>query len=188
MKIDSISGSSNLILPGDRVDVMVFRQPAGNDPHATAATIVLQDVKVFAIDTTTENEFTHNKGDQAEAMTAKTISLLVDPQQALILHAASEIGGVVRLALRNPEDDAYVWTRGATIGDIFNPMAGSDRVKDPKVGESEDTKEAMAWLNQSKEKAAPVVPPQEPAGPTTVLSFDARQKNGGDAWLAGEGH
>src|SRR5262249_5377211 len=43
VKIDSVSGSSNLIMPGDRVDVLVFRN-TNNDMNATAARIVLQDV------------------------------------------------------------------------------------------------------------------------------------------------
>src|SRR4029077_11913440 len=72
--VDSAAGGSNLILPGDRVDVLVFRNIG--DQHATAAKIVLQDVKVFAVDTHTETEYTRTKNDQSESMTAKTIALL----------------------------------------------------------------------------------------------------------------
>ena len=35
VNVDSVTGSSNLILPGDRVDVLLFRQPTGNNPNAT---------------------------------------------------------------------------------------------------------------------------------------------------------
>src|SRR6476659_8245530 len=90
VKVDSMTGASNLILPGDRVDVVVFRQPHA-DTHALAAKIVLQDIKVFAVDTHTETEFAQTKNDQSEPMSAKTIALLVTPQQAVILHAASEM-------------------------------------------------------------------------------------------------
>ena len=60
--MDPASGSSNLILPGDRVDVLcVPATPNGNDANATAAKIVLQDIKVFAVDTHTETEFTNEQ-------------------------------------------------------------------------------------------------------------------------------
>jgi pilus assembly protein CpaB len=126
VKVDSVTGSSNLILPGDRVDVLVFRSNSG-DMSGTAAKIVLQDIKVFAVDTHTENEFTRTKGDQSEPMTAKTIALLVTPQQSVILHAASEISGSVRLVLRNPDDEDHTSVPGVTIADIFGPDQFSDR-------------------------------------------------------------
>ncbi|MBI3837349.1 MAG: Flp pilus assembly protein CpaB [Planctomycetia bacterium] len=125
VKVDAVTGGNNLILPGDRVDVLVFRNTG--DMNATAAKIVLQDIKVFAVDTHTETEFTRTKGDQSEPMTAKTIALLVTPQQSVILHAASEISGSVRLALRNPEDESHANIPGATIGDIFGPDQFSNR-------------------------------------------------------------
>ena len=67
VKVDAATGSSNLILPGDRVDVLVFRTVGQNDMQATAAKIVLQDIKVFAVDTHTETEYTRNKSDQIRA-------------------------------------------------------------------------------------------------------------------------
>jgi pilus assembly protein CpaB len=126
VKVDSVTGGSNLILPGDRVDVLVFRNNTG-DMSGTAAKIVLQDIKVFAVDTHTENEFSRTKSDQSEPMTAKTIALLVTPQQSVILHAASEISGSVRLVLRNPDDEDHTSVPGVTIADIFGPDQFSDR-------------------------------------------------------------
>lgn len=150
VKVDPVSGSSNLILPGDRVDVLVFRNP-NSDLNATAAKIVLQDIKVFAVDTHTETEFTATKDEQTEPMTAKTIALLVTPQQAVILHAASEIGGAVRLALRNPEDDAHVSAQGATIGDIFgSELDRSDR--DAERSTEKETSDVTSWLTQQAPK------------------------------------
>jgi pilus assembly protein CpaB len=125
VKVDSVTGGSNLILPGDRVDVLVFRN--SGDQGGTAAKIVLQDIKVFAVDTHTETEFSRTKTDQAEPMTAKTIALLVTPQQSVILHAASEISGSVRLVLRNPDDEDHSSVPGVTIADIFGPDQFSDR-------------------------------------------------------------
>jgi pilus assembly protein CpaB len=167
VKVDPVTGASNLILPGDRVDVLVFRQP-NNDVNAMAAKIVLQDIKVFAVDTHTETEYTATKDEQTEPMTAKTISLLVTPQQSVILHAASEIGGSVRLVLRNPEDDAHVASYGATISDIF----GDDTDKTNRDAEhatsggDKETSDVTSFLtnnNGGKTEGAstplPAVPP-----------------------------
>jgi pilus assembly protein CpaB len=170
VKVDSVSGASNLILPGDRVDVLLFRQPPGSDQNATAAKIVLQDIKVFAVDTHTETEFSRNKTEQGEPISAKTISLLVTPQQSLILHAASEVGGVVRLVLRNPDDDVHVATQGATLADIFGPDQHSNRNKEQgDAGDgSQDKDDVSSWLEKQKGKvttptSAPVTftPPRQ---------------------------
>jgi pilus assembly protein CpaB len=141
-----------LILPGDRVDVLVFKNP-NNDEHAMAAKIVLQDIKVFAVDTQTETAFTATKDEQTEPMSAKSISLLVTPQQAVVLHAASEIGGAVRLVLRNPEDDVHVVDQGATIDDIFgNEQKQADRVAEKGTPEKE-TADVSDWLTKETAKA-----------------------------------
>jgi pilus assembly protein CpaB len=169
VKVDPVSGSSNLILPGDRVDVLVFRNPS-SDLNATAAKIVLQDLKVFAVDTHTETEFAATKDEQTEPMTAKTIALLVTPQQAVILHAASEIGGAVRLVLRNPEDDVHVTAQGATIGDIFgSEIDKSDRGAENEKSTEKETSDISSWLSKQAPKdnkidvgastALPPVPP-----------------------------
>jgi pilus assembly protein CpaB len=151
VKVDPVTGASNLILPGDRVDVIVFRHPKANQ-NATAAKIILQDIKVFAVDTHTETEYTTSKDEQSESMTAKTISLLVKPHQAVILHAATEIGGAVRLVLRNPEDNAHVATKGATIEDIFgNDTDRSDR--DAEQATDAETGEITNWLTNQNGKS-----------------------------------
>jgi pilus assembly protein CpaB len=170
VRVDTASGSNNLILPGDRVDVLVFRNIGTNDMRATASKIVLQDIKVFAVDTQTETEFSKNKADQTEPISAKTISLLVTPRQAEILHAASEISGSIKLVLRNPEDDTHYTSQGATIGDIFGPDERANRKSEKPEKENTDL---TAWLNGQKgdtdEEKAPVQPPApalpRPTGP-----------------------
>jgi pilus assembly protein CpaB len=155
VKVDAVTGNSNLILPGDRVDVLVFRNTG--DMNAMAAKIVLQDIKVFAVDTHTESEYSRNKSDTSEPMTAKTIALLVTAQQAVVLHAASEISGSVKLVLRNPEDKSHVRIPGATIGDIFGNDVLSDRDNE-QTGQKGSERPAPV-LEQPKEPVAPALPP-----------------------------
>ncbi len=173
VKVDPVGGSSNLIMPGDRVDVLVFRHP-NSDSHATAAKIVLQDIKVFAVDTQTETEFTATKDEQTEPMSAKTISLLVTPQQAVILHAATEIGGAVRLVLRNPEDEAHIVDQGATISDIFgDELKKSDRVAERATPEKE-TSDVSDWLAQQNGRGS-VVGPSTPVPSAPPLPQERRR-------------
>lgn len=169
VKIDSSAGSSNLILPGDRVDLVVFRQPQGN-MNQTAAKIVLQNIKVFAVDTQTESEFSKTAGstENNEPIAAKTVALLVTPDQAVLLHAATEMGGSIRLVLRNPDDNAHVTVASATIGDVFGSDQYSSREeeKTPTVEKdaSKTPSSLTAWLNEQKEKS-PTAPVEAPAAP-----------------------
>lgn len=163
VKVDPISGSSNLILPGDRVDVLVYRSPNGNDDQVTAAKIVIQDLKVFAVDTQTESKFTASRDETTEPITAKTIGLLVTPQQAVILHAAQEIAGTLRLVLRNPEDDAQVVDHEASLSDIF----GDEHKKTDRLAEKEmpqkETSDITNFLDNQHGGAKNVpVPPTPP--------------------------
>ncbi len=170
VKVDSITGSSNLILPGDSVDVLVFRNTG--DMNAIAAKIVLQDIKVFAVDTHTETEFSRTKSDQSEPMTAKTIALLVTAQQAVMLHAASEISGTVRLVLRNPDDKSHASIPGTTIAEIFGPDKSSDRNAEQLQKSSE---------GDGPKKETPVKPPvatvAERIGPPwkTVVMYGSKR-------------
>jgi pilus assembly protein CpaB len=101
VRVDSVSSNGGLIMPGDRVDVLVHLQPntaAGiNEP--TVRTL-LQFIKVFAV-----NDVLNNEGlERDRSIAAKTVSLLVTPEQAQRVTMASEMGQV-RLILRGMEDE-----------------------------------------------------------------------------------
>lgn len=100
VQVDSVSGMSGLILPGDNVDVMVHvtANAAAGIP-ATTTKVLLKNVKVHAVDDITERpaagEPTH---------TARTVTLLVTPKQAALVTHATEIGRI-RLVLRSSKGD-----------------------------------------------------------------------------------
>jgi pilus assembly protein CpaB len=101
VRVDSVSSNGGLIMPGDRVDVLVHLQPntsAGvNEP--TVRTL-LQFIKVFAV-----NDVLNNEGlERDRSIAAKTVSLLVTPEQAQRVTMASEMG-TIRLILRGMEDE-----------------------------------------------------------------------------------
>ncbi len=102
VRVDSVIGGPGLILPGDRVDVMVYlvEDKQRGIPETTTRTI-LQDVKVFAVNEVVDLE---REKEKDKTIVAKTISLLATPQQAAKIALASELGKI-RLVMRSPEDD-----------------------------------------------------------------------------------
>ena len=92
------SQNTGLILPGDRVDVQVFINKGPNVPQATTITF-LEDVSVFAVN----SEIRHDPATDAK-IDAKTVSLLVTPEQAAKLTLAAEIGSI-RLFLRGSKSE-----------------------------------------------------------------------------------
>jgi pilus assembly protein CpaB len=103
VKVDDVSAGGNLIMPGDRVDVIIYliRDARKGIPETVTRTF-LQDVKVFAVNDQTGID---TPTDEATStIKAGTISLLVTPKQAATLTLASELGKI-RLVMRSPEDD-----------------------------------------------------------------------------------
>lgn len=96
VKVSAEKGAGGFILPNDRVDVIVTRKLGNNAagvPTYTAGT-VLRDVRVLAIDQTTQEE-----GD-SKALVAKTATLELTTKQAEIL-ALAEAMGDLSLSLRS---------------------------------------------------------------------------------------
>ena len=90
VKVDSVTGGSSLILPGDRVDVMVHLvKDMNRDIQETVTRTILQDIKVFAVDSIVDLE---KEKEPGKTISAKTISLLVTPEQAAKVMLASQLG------------------------------------------------------------------------------------------------
>jgi len=123
VKVDLVSGGASLIRPGDRVDLLVHLRPSGNaDANRTVTKTILQDIKVFAVDSVWDAA----GGAGEKTLVAKTISLLVTPSQAEKITMASEMGNV-RLVMRSPNDKEQVKTSGTAAMDVLGGDAGSDR-------------------------------------------------------------
>lgn len=127
VRVDAVSGASGLILPGDRVDLIVhlMPNPAAGIKEPTTRT-VLQNIKVFAVDTVTDLEKVDGEG---KSIQAKTISLLVTPAQAQKVTLATELGQV-RLIMRSPEDDSDSRVDGVTMRELFGAPGSGQLAKD----------------------------------------------------------
>jgi pilus assembly protein CpaB len=89
---------SGLVQPGDRVDVIFFGKKS-EEIAKTIAHTILKDVRVFAVNSETERS-TDTNGEQ---IAAKTVSLLVKPNQVESVMLAAELGKL-RLSLRRAND------------------------------------------------------------------------------------
>ncbi|MBX3411835.1 MAG: Flp pilus assembly protein CpaB [Pirellulales bacterium] len=154
VKVDNVSSSSGMILPGDRVDVLVHMVAnEGRGIPQTATRTVLQDVKVFAVN----DLYTRDPRDKDEtSISAKTISLLVTPQQAELITLASEIG-TIRLTMRSLEDDGATEAGGAAIDELLG-TSKSNRADESLVADDKQKDDSLLSLLDGKPE-----PKEEPA-------------------------
>jgi pilus assembly protein CpaB len=168
VKVDLVSGGSSLILPGDRVDVMIHLvKDPGRDIQETVTRTILQDIKVFAVDNIVDLE---KEKEPGKSISAKTICLLVTPEQAAKVMLASQIG-IINLVMRSPEDDQQGANVQARPSELFGPAVRSERSKETLLapsdtGLNDKAKGLLDFLNSMKGKktaTAVAVPGAEPA-------------------------
>lgn len=130
VRVDPVTGGANMLLPGDRVDLMIHMvaDPGRGVPETVTRTI-LQDVKVFAVN----DEWSRDKDKEGNrSILAKTISLLATPEQAAKVTQASQMG-TVHLMPRGPEDDRRTPDIQIRPLDLFGKAGKSDRAKEEGV-------------------------------------------------------
>src|SRR5271170_5825581 len=114
--IDDVRGVAGFIFPGDFVDVALTRTDNSNGPQNFSA-VILQHVKVLAID--------QMAGQRQEHPTvAKAVTVEVDPDQALRILLAANVGKL-SLILRQPAEVALGPDAKITDRDLF----GSDEAQ-----------------------------------------------------------
>jgi pilus assembly protein CpaB len=163
VRVDQQSSGSNLIMPGDRVDVMVYLTRDPNREIAETGTrTILQDIKVFAVNEVLDLE---KEKDPARSINARTISLLVTPEQAAKVILAAQMGSI-QLVMRSPEDDAHAENAQAKPSELFGSTASgkSERSKEslmetPAVAERpEKGRGIVDFLNSLGSKTPAAVP------------------------------
>ena len=184
VKVDSVSGGSGMILPGSRVDVLVYvtRNPAQGILE-TGITEVLQDIKVFAVDSTVDVE---SEDSEPRTMAAKTISLLLTLTQTKKLMLAVELGKV-RLVMRSPEDDETVDPTTVGFAQVFGDgREVGDRSTENPILAVEDTtsgKQGGGFLgmleDQARQAMASSLPPVAEIQPDNTVRRTMRIVRGG---------
>ncbi len=131
LKVDDVTGISKLVLPGDTVDVQVYiRANRSIGALETMTATVLQSAKVFAVNEVFESD----QGSSEEGtMAAKTVSLLVQPDEAKRVMLAAELGKI-RLTLRGPDDKTEAENTIVSIPDLLNPTSNKKQGEEQGSG------------------------------------------------------
>lgn len=112
VKVTVDSSVSSLIEPGDKVDVIVVLKRS--QEAAPMSKTILKAVQVFAVNT----EMARSPDKDRTLEELRTVSLLLNPEQAERLAMGQELG-TVRLALRSPNDLLVDETPGCTVDRLF---------------------------------------------------------------------
>lgn len=128
IRVDAVSGASGMILPGDRVDLIVhLREDASHGLARAITRTFLQNIKIFAVDDVYDRPGTENK-----SVSAKTISVLVTPEQAELVGLATQLG-TVQLVMRSASDEVAENPGGADLQKLLVGRSAIDGDDDPQA-------------------------------------------------------
>ncbi|MET0181590.1 MAG: Flp pilus assembly protein CpaB [Caulobacterales bacterium] len=99
IEVEANTSAGGFIQPNDRVDVLVTRKVDGGAVETAQTRVVLEDVRVIALD---EHTSAQNGGDGPERITASIAVLELSQQDATLL-ASADRSGKISLALRPVE-------------------------------------------------------------------------------------
>ena len=160
--VDDVRGVAGFIFPGDFVDVVVTRSGNSDGPQ-NFSEVISQHVQVLAID--------QMAGQRQEHPTvAKAVTVEVDPEQALKILLAANVGKL-SLILRQPEEVALAPDVKVTDRDLF----GSDEAQAPTAVANPSLPAAQAQpaaFQQDPPPAAnqpPTLPPETATRKVTVV-------------------
>ena len=130
--VDAEKSAAGLLGPGDRVDVQLFvRKDQRTGIETAKSKIILQNIRVFAVD-----QAVQRSGDGGEERTvAKTVSLMLTPEQASKLSLAEQIGEI-SLTPRNPDDDEVASWSEVNIDDLLADGEKNTREQEQGVADS----------------------------------------------------
>jgi pilus assembly protein CpaB len=122
--VDDVRGVAGFIFPGDFVDVALTRTDNSAGPQSFSE-VILQHVKVLAID--------QMAGQRQEHPTvAKAVTVEVDPEQALRILLAANVGKL-SLILRQPAELALGPDAKVTDRDLFGDEAQASQANPPPM-------------------------------------------------------
>jgi len=128
VKVDEFSSVAGFLNPGSRVDLIAVMTCRGAQKRETISRTILEDIMVAAVG----QEMADSKDPGATV--TRSVTLLVKPQDAALLHLA-DTKGKIRLALRQQED-----SRSGQRG-----FASTDDLLDPGVEVGQGGQEANWW-------------------------------------------
>jgi len=123
--INDVSGVAGFIQPNDSVDVLITRQIPGGVGNTQVTDVLLQSVRVIAIDQQSRNA-------DGTPKVAKTATLEVNPLDAQKLALAQTVG-TLSLVLRKPGEQNNPVVETISMNDLRYNMYGGARYPAPAV-------------------------------------------------------
>lgn len=126
VKVSLDSSVSNLVEPGDRVDVIVVLNDCG--PELALAKTILTAARVYAVN----SELTPSLDPEKAPEEARAVSLILKPEQIEKLALAAEMG-TIKLSLRSPDDAEISEPPGCTSSEMLGKTDVADEVSNGQV-------------------------------------------------------
>jgi pilus assembly protein CpaB len=170
ISVDATKSAAGLLSPGDRVDIQVFvKLTPHNGAEASKSKIILQNIRVFAVDQTVQRS---REGGEEHTI-AKTISLLLTPEQATKMNLAEHMGEI-SLIPRNPDDEEAANTAEFSSDDLLSDGGKSSRALEQTRDKSEEKKPSpVSNLLAAIQEHVP--PPKPPFRMEIVEAQDVRE-------------
>ena len=145
VRVNDVSGVSGFVKPNDTVDVLITRQAIGDQRDAQVTDVLLQNVRVMAIDQQSESK-------DSTASVARTATLEVSPLDAQKLALGQQLG-TLNLVLRKPGEEQNVpYVETVSLEDLRYRLYGPAHAGPPLPASATGA-------------SAPVVPIARPAAP-----------------------
>jgi pilus assembly protein CpaB len=188
IRVNDVNGVAGFVLPGDRIDVLLTRDPSGGTSNSAVnliTDVLLQNVKVLGID----QDASERKDVPA---VAKAVTLEVTTEQAQKLALASQLG-TLTLMLRNTtnavaEEVRTVGTKDLSVSEAIQPqsVATTEKTKTKVVRvapvKKKDPLSAVRIVRGTETTSYEVQPDNRPllpkSAPTNLLSPENWDKSG----------
>lgn len=144
---DALTGVGGYVRPGDTVDVLWtlrLPQPGGQEAGEPVTMTLFQHVSVLAVGDQMMGKTTTDR----EANPDYTVTLALDPQEALLLLYAREQGGI-QLSLRPSSDEAVAPMTPATMATLMETVLGKDAMLGEPAQKTQRTVEVYKGLERS---------------------------------------
>ncbi|QDT55319.1 hypothetical protein Pan44_33620 [Caulifigura coniformis] len=189
INVDETQSASNMLNPGDKVDVLVTFDVKTSMGVETKSVTLLERVDVFAVQDKTKGDRLAT-GDNSK-VNARQISLVVTPEEVNWL-ALAQRKGQLGLVWRNPLDKTLQTTKAATEK-LLSDLRGLDGQNRPEVGGPEMPEEPKSVVQEKpaapdlssfleSTKAAIPSPPKPAPVPekTEVATWEVKVYKGND--------
>lgn len=131
VRVNDVSGVAGFIQPTDAVDVLITRQMPGEGTERSVTDVLLQNVKVIAIDQ-------NAAGPNGQPVLARTATLEVSPMDAQKLALAQQVGSLSLVLRKAGADQDFGRVATVSLNDLrysyYNGSAGmAANATPPKV-------------------------------------------------------